>query len=307
MPSDDPQLIFVRKLVAPDDSRQLHARRALRGAEHRVAHGVYLADGDWQEADARARAIVDTRRKPGVLSHWTAAAVHDLPIVGAWPGSTHLTMGTSAGGRSKGEVVKHSIHLDERDVVAVGGLRVTSVARTIVDMAAVASFADAVIMADGALRLDRFGREKPLTTARELADAWAGRLPFRGHVRARAVIAFADGRADTPIESLSRVTMRQIGCPAPRLQTAFFDADGFIGGADFEWPEFDVIGEADGDRKYLDAAFRSGRSVERVLLDEKNREDRLRALPKNVVRWNWKVAADPRALETRLRHAGIRW
>ena len=55
-----------------------------------------------------------------------------------------------------------------------------------------------------------------------------------------------------------------------------------IGETDFAWPEFGAVGEADGDQKYLDAEFRGGDTAEQVFLDEKHREDRLRALPRTV-------------------------
>jgi hypothetical protein len=72
-----------------------------------------------------------------------------------------------------------------------------------------------------------------------------------------------------------------------------------------------MVGEADGDRKYLDESYRSGRTVEQVMIDEKVREDRLRALPLGVSRWRWKTAINPAALRAQLSAAGlpmgIRW
>ena len=130
-------------------------------------------------------------------------------------------------------------------------------------------------------------------------------MPFRGHARARAVEGFATSRADSPLESISRVTMHEIGCPQPQLQTPFHDAEGFIAETDFYWEEFGLIGEADGDQKYLDAAKRSGRTIDQVKLDEKVREDRLRALPRGVTRWRWATAMSPVALHRHLSAAGI--
>jgi hypothetical protein len=86
---------------------------------------------------------------------------------------------------------------------------------------------------------------------------------------------------------------------------SFVDADGFIGLVDFYWPEFGIVGEADGDMKYLDPAFRAGRTAEQVVLDEKIREDRLRALGLTVVRWRWRTANDANALRSKLVSAGL--
>jgi hypothetical protein len=240
-----------------------------------------------------------------VLSHWSAAALHGLPILGGWPEHVHITVGQPSGGRSRNGVVKHSLRLDEEDVVEIDGLLVTSVSRTVIDLASSAKFRDAVVAADHALRVDRFGRKPPMTVQAELWGAWERRMPFSGHARARAVIEFAETQAGSPLETVSRVTMKEIGCPRPLLQTSYFDGEGFIGDVDFDWPEFRVVGEADGESKYLDESLRSGRTTEQVVLDEKVREDRLRALPRGVARWPWRVAMDPSALRARLARAGL--
>lgn len=164
---------------------------------------------------------------------------------------------------------------------------------------------------DFALHRDRFGRRPPMVTREQLHAVWESKLPFRGHARSLDIINFGETAAETPLESVSRVNMRRIGCPRPLLQSPFHDADGFIAETDFDWPEFRLVGEADGDRKYLDEAFRSGRSVEQVILDEKVREDRVRALGRGFARWRWSAAIDPVALRRRLVAAGlpmgVRW
>ena len=40
----------------------------------------------------------------------------------------------------------------------------------------------------------------------------------------------------------------------------------FVGETDFHWPSFELVGEADGDRKYRDDAYRSGRTLEQVMM-----------------------------------------
>src|SRR5690606_33453387 len=144
-----------------------------------------------------------------------------------------------------------------------------------------------------------------LSTKDELWAMWSGRIPFAGHARAREVIEFAEPGAGSPLETVSRVTMREIGCPRPLLQSAYYDEQGLIGYVDFDWPAQKVVGEADGEGKYLDGALRSGRTAEQVVLAEKLREDRLRAIPRSVARWPWQVAVDARRLRSRLERAGL--
>ncbi len=97
----------------------------------------------------------------------------------------------------------------------------------------------------------------------------------------------------------------QAGFARPTLQWALSDADGFVGEVDFAWPDLGIVGEADGEAKYLDAALRRGRSPERVVVDEKYREDRIRALGYRVVRWGWREATNSALLRRRLLAAGL--
>jgi hypothetical protein len=250
-------------------------------------------------------AVAATRNGSPVISHWSAAAFYNLPRIGDWPREVHLTVPATAASGSRNGVVKHRQPLDPADIFEYEGLRFTSLSRTLIDIAATSSFRDAVVVADAALNLDRLGRRPPRTTREELEAAWTRAQPLKAHARTKAVLDFAETRSETPIESISRVAMRIIGVPRPALQVAHYDSRGFIGETDFAWPDFDAVGEADGDRKYLDAAFRSGRTVERVLLDEKHREDRLRALPRRVGRWPWSVALSLPLLREKLTALGL--
>jgi hypothetical protein len=305
------QLVFVRDLHTLHETRQQHAQAVNAGEEERVARGAYFPTGTWTQLDARqrylvrVRAIAETRRHRPVLSHWSAAAFHGLPTIGDWPTQVHTIIGSTNGGRSRNGVIKHSLRLDDTDVMEIDGVLVTTVARTVLDIAVSGSFMASVTMADRALHLDRFAQKPPLTTREELCDVWERRLSFRGSARTLEVIDFAETLADSPLESISRVNMQVIGCPRPKLQSRFYDYQGFIGETDFEWPDLRLLGEADGDIKYLDPAYRAGRTADQVVRDEKVREDRLRALGHNVSRWPWSVGFHPAALRNHLAAAGL--
>jgi hypothetical protein len=96
------------------------------------------------------------------------------------------------------------------------------------------------------------------------------------------------------------------GLPAPILQKEFRDGAGLIGYVDFWWPEFELIGEFDGLGKYTRTEMLAGRSPAEVVIAEKVREDRLRALGPRVVRWGWESAISPPRLAEVLRRAGLR-
>jgi hypothetical protein len=221
-------------------------------------------------------------------------------MLGGWPRQVHLTIGRSKGGKSRDEIVKHSVDILNDDVTVVAGLRVTSVARTVIDLAANAKFMNAVVAADHALRLDRRGNREPLCTPEAITGASERRLPARAHAR-----IFATTQSDSPLESVSRVNMHAVGIPRPVLQQRFSDYRGLIGFSEFYWPEYTLVGEADGRSKYTDPQYRNGRTLEEVLLDEKKRADRLRAIGLTVSRWGWDVGVSPASLHRHLEAAGL--
>lgn len=170
------------------------------------------------------------------------------------------------------------------------GVPVTSTARTVVDIARWGTLAEGVVVADSALR-------QRAVTARQLADVHAEFLGWRGASRARRALALADPRAESVLESVSRVAMHEQGVPAPRLQVVLGDDEGPFARADFLWDDCGVIGEADGLGKYEPDGRRTTREIVR---DEKRREERLAALGFTVVRWGWRTAMNPPLLAERL-------
>lgn len=171
------------------------------------------------------------------------------------------------------------------------GVPVTTVARTVVDVARTSAFSEGVVVADSALR-------RRLGTPGELAAVLAecGRWP--GIERARRVVGFADPRSESVLESLSRVAMHLEGIPRPRTQVRIGDAR-----VDFLWDDVGVVGEADGLGKYEPDGVRTTREIVRA---EKRREERLADAGFEVVRWGWEDARNPPQLSRRLRAAFAR-
>jgi len=285
--------------AAGRDPRALR-RGGAAGDRVRVRHGVYADSADWAAADApsrqlmRIRAVHERARSAPVFSHESAAELLGLPRIGAPSTAVHLAVAGPMGRREG--IVRHVVALADDDVVSVGGLRCTSPARTMLDLAATRTFADAVVAADASLH--RGVAVDDVLALLSLAPR------MRGCSRALAVIRFAVPTA-WPIESASRANMHLLRLPAPELQRRFSDDDGLIGAADFWWPHVRGIGECDGRIKYLDARFRGGRSAEQVVYDEKIREDRLRAVSSGFARWGWAVAVSPQLLGARLARIGV--
>lgn len=99
--------------------------------------------------------------------------------------------------------------------------------------------------------------------------------------------------------------MHLLGFPAPELQAEFRDALGFVARTDFYWRELKIIGEFDGEAKYLNDEYLNGGTAREAVLKEKKREDRLRAMGFKVVRWDWNTAIRPEKLLAKLEAAGV--
>jgi hypothetical protein len=193
--------------------------------------------------------------------------------------------------------------------LVLDGIRVTDLARTAVDVAATNSFVEGVTVLDATLRRMLHPHSevpKTFVTRADLFDELR-RIPLtHGRAKARRAIEFADGLADRPGESISRVSMSIAGVPAPQLQVELRGASGRLYVVDFWWPQFAHIGEFDGRYKYTDPEFLHSRTPQQALLDEKAREDDLRAAGNGMSRWNWEVARSPQRLQQLLKAAGIR-
>ena len=263
----------------------------------RVRRGAYVGREHWDGLGDDERYLLVVQATAAVaagrplVSHWSAAAVWGLPTVGRPDERVHLTVPAAPGGRSARGVVRHT-RAGARSEDRAGGLRVTGVARTVVDLARVGGLASGLVAADAALRAGMTSSDE---IAREVAAVGSG----RGALAARTLARLADGACESPGESLSRARMHEHGLPAPVLQRELFDDRGFVARVDFWWPDHGVVGEFDGKVKY-------GGAGGEALWREKLREDRLRSLVRAVARWTWQDAMRGGPMADTLHRAGVR-
>ncbi len=116
-------------------------------------------------------------------------------------------------------------------------------------------------------------------------------------------LLLADARAANAGESWSRVELIRHGVAPTDLQRRLHDDDGLIGVADFVWDAQRVVGEFDGRQKYRVADGATPEAAAAVLWAEKRREDRIRAIGYEVVRWVYADLYDPVRLAARVREA----
>lgn len=243
-------------------------RAVSNGTMRRLLRGAYVESAVWAEADAREqhvlrlRAIDGTRTAQPLFSHVSAAALHGLPVLGAWPSIGHVSADTP--GRSRNGVAYHQA-LAGRTPGVVGGLACTSLVDTLVDLALSSGFRSAIISIDHALHgvavaANNRSRWKSVASpeASRAAVEFKERIfealhrfaPVRNFRRAEKAITFASHLSDSPGESLSRCGIHLLRFPEPELQHEFYDRQGFIGRGDFWWPGIRLLGEFDGEDKY---------------------------------------------------------
>lgn len=281
-----------------------------RGELHRVARGLYFKATDWNTLDAdqryalRVRGASLERRGEVALSHQSAAVLWGLPLLVPWPDDVHFLTERATGGRSDPGIRRHALGVDAQDVTVIDGLLVTTVARTVIDLAATVDLKSAVAAADRALFQDRYKRYQPWTTKAKLIATWERMLPFRGSARARAVIDFATSLSGSALESASRVNIALSGFPEPELQRVFI-IDGLEYDTDFYWLAHDAVGEADGRGKYFDPRMLAGKTTAQAVMQEKDREDAIRREVSAFTRWDRATGVNQYRLRSRLLQLGL--
>ena len=266
------------------------------GRLQRPRRGVYAwgdTRDDVEQHLVQARAVLLAQPR-AVLSHDSAAVLHQIPVRRGALDWVHVTRPDRGGGRRRSQVVTHCGQLDPSESMFVDALAVTTVPRTLVDLGRTEQEGWAVAAMDDALRRGLCSAEH---LQRSLASA-AGRPGVRGAQRAAAL---ADPRSESVGESLSRHMLVRAGLAPTQLQQEFPHEAG-VDRVDFWWEE-GVVGEFDGRLKYR-ASARPGVSPEDVLWQEKMREDRLRRRGLVVVRWTWdELLHHPEVVVARVRRA----
>ncbi|MGZ0146815.1 type IV toxin-antitoxin system AbiEi family antitoxin domain-containing protein [Kribbella sp. WER1] len=292
-----------RQALAAGHPHEQIVRNLRDGSWEQVRRGQYAEAVDlsdlppWDRIRSAHRrqvhAVLNALRPGSVaVSHQSALVVHDLPIWGLDLSKVHVTrLDGQSGGRVAG-VQHHLGAVTADDLTLVGGRPVTTAARAAVDSACTAPFEVAVVGVDAAMRVGGLSAEE----VRRLSGA----IEFwPGSVAARKALRFGNGLSESVGESRLRVLMSEYGLPEPMLQVDFRDRHGFIGRVDFYVPACRTVIEFDGAVKYR------GGSAE-VLVQEKYREDRLRALGLKVVRTTWPDLDDHAALAATLHRALLR-
>jgi hypothetical protein len=247
----------------------------------RVRRGAYAdrAVVDAARADAadwhRLQCVAVLIRLGGspAISHTSAARLLRIPVPAG--GDARIRLTDPVQWRRGRDYVVSRGTLPVSRVLPLGPFALTGPARTLVDCAREWELEDSVIAMDAGLHAG-------LLTWEELREVVLEQSHWLGVGAAARAVNLADGRAESPLETLGRLRIIGSGLPAPELQVEIHDARGFVARVDAWYDDAAVAVEFDGLVKYEDP--RDGRSPGRVLWDEKRREDRVRDLDIRVLR-----------------------
>lgn len=212
------------------------ARRCRTGRWTRVLPGVYVIAGAPVTWEQRYHAVLLWSGEGAALSHGSAAWLWRLPD--SAPDPLEISHGGSK--RARPDVVVHRVCLGAEDVTAHAGLRVTTPARTLVDIA-------------GRLRPWQFDAifhhclHHRLTTLQAIEAAAAARSRRPGSATVRGALeTYSNGRpAASALEARVVRLLRQAELPRPQRQHEVV-VGGRLRYLDFAWPERRVALEVDG-------------------------------------------------------------
>ncbi len=294
-----PELWIDRAALMDGDLGAPAIRAMARSGElHRLRRGRYAFGESWDVADdqerhrIRALELGVSLAGRAAISHESAALLHGIDLPGGAIQRVHVTWPASLGRRTTTNITPHRGRVDPTHLQTIGGVLLTSPARTVFDIACSATIERAISAADSALH-------QKFCSATELADVLAAGKRVPGAFRARRILEFADGLAESVGESICRLRLVQIGLPAPTLQSVIPELiESPRVRVDFEFERLRTVAEFDGRTKY-GRLLEPGQTAGDAVFAEKVREDRIRETGRQCVRVIWSDLNRPGAMLNR--------
>lgn len=234
-------VVAVRQLHACGLTRSAIASRVRGGRLIRVHRGVYAVGHASLSVDAERLAAVLACTVGAALFHWCAAA-HRRLCTGTG-GRIDIAVPRGGGDGPRGIHVHH-LRLEPEDVTIYRGIPVTTVARTLCDVAATASERQVDRMVNQAFRMGVLDRTE---MNRQLARALPGTALLRTVLEARHPEAH---RSRSDFEEIALPLLRERGITLPRINAWIGEITHEV---DLLWPAERVVVEWDS-RAFHDSA-----------------------------------------------------
>ncbi|MHA7178095.1 type IV toxin-antitoxin system AbiEi family antitoxin domain-containing protein [Arthrobacter sp. Sr24] len=292
------EILTTKQLLLAGIATALIRDGVKHGLLFRMRRGVFIPMHKWRNRTPWDKAklailghILATENRY-VYSHYSAARLHKLHV---WDSSAIIHVTATYHGsvsRTAPDVVVHFARLDPGDVVeklvpGTGLIKLTGLARTVVQCATTATFEQAVIIGDSALHQ---GLE-----LRELEELLDHAASGRGIRQARRVVAALNKLSESAGETKTRLILLDLPIEQPELQVSLDTRRGKYR-VDFLWRSVRLILEFDGETKYFDYP----KLTEQALLDERERENALIEEGWRFIRLTWRHFDNPELLKSRI-------
>lgn len=289
--TDQGGVVSLDQLRDEGVTRQVAADRAQVGSLHRVHRGVYTVGHRSISRVTHLRAALLACGEGAVISHATAAALHGL--WDKWPHLIDVTVPIEAGRKLDGIRCRRCRHPEPEEIEVRSGVAVTTVARTLVDLAGIVGLPTLRKLVGRAAirkRLDLDAVYLAMHNAK-------GRRGLKALELALVPYRTKDGKVPdvrSDFETLVLPELVDMGLPRPSCNAPLYiEGERFL--IDFLWEKMRVIVETDGRETHeTPDAFQSDR----------RRDQFLAAAGYRVLRVTWnQMRSEPRGVLERVSRA----
>lgn len=250
-------LVTREQLAAVGIGRGAIAHRLSAGRWQRVHPGVYLVAPAPLDFRARARAAMLACGADATVSHTTAAGLWGILPEGDRSDHVHVTVPGRNAGPREGVCVHRTAVLNRDEIAIRDGLRLTSPARTICDVAGIAPVREAEAALAEA-RVQGLVTDRQLHAVIERTPTMKGSAVVRALLRSEVETGYTRSRAERVMVKLTRAA----ALPRPLLNQRLL---GYV--ADFLWPQQRLVLEVDGYKYHRHrAAFERDRRRDQLMV-----------------------------------------
>lgn len=254
----------------------------------------------WNELTPAERHLHAARALHCAHPNWvfcdiTAALAYGLSVSRRIAQGIDIATSATAHSSSRSRIYRHVRPVNKIKIQE--GIPVLPLAQTLFDCIRNLPFDEGLIIADSAMRLypDENLKIKLNSTIERAQHKW-------GRAKARKVVKYMSELAESPLESLARAHIIEMGYVLPELQVEFSDPlhKGKIFRVDmlFKRPEMaDVAVEIDGHVKYENSAMTHGEGATKLMMRERQREALLTTHNLEVMRLHYEDIVQPHTLE----------
>ena len=223
----------------------------LRAADVTTAGRLLYLPTGWEfELRGLARAL--SAATPGAwISHITAAILLGLWLPPWYRGcrELHLSKPKALPPVRRAGVVGHTVLAFDEELMLWDGIRISTPARTWLDLARILPLEDLVAVGDQLVRQPRAGlegRTEPWATLLQLTAMLRRHPKLKGIVKARQALELIRPGSDSAPETFLRLALTDAGLPEPELQLRLVPADPYAPAADLGYRRHRIAIQYDG-------------------------------------------------------------